>query len=113
MTQATIQFPLGNMDDGIIVCPVCGFEGNHLVRAEVEQLSNRVVIRNGETRVEQLQSSPNRGSSVLIRGYCENGGHVYDIRMKFHKGTIYTWAEHRPDQEREPTGGAIEELERN
>lgn len=74
--------------DDPIRCPVCNFECNHLVAVLVNRGGDITEIR-GDADVKPIVGLPNgRGSQVYVELICENG-HVWRMRLAFHKGSVY------------------------
>ena len=77
-------------DPPVILCPVCGFDYNHIGQVTVSQ--NCSVVRVGASDGQHLpliegfsQGGGGRGSTVAIRMSCESG-HEWELVVKFHKG---------------------------
>ena len=72
-----------------VLCPVCGFEYVHLALVVVDQGSERVTIREGETVFSKIKPGEHRGwgrgSYVEIQFWCE-GRHQFSQVLQFHKG---------------------------
>jgi hypothetical protein len=95
--------PIRLNDNGLLLCPACGWDATHLEIVRVaarreDQHSNEITVNaiTGQITTHGDMPAPTgskegegRRQRVAVTGYCEEGQHSFAIIFTRHKGGTY------------------------
>lgn len=95
-----IPMDLTNVDDPMLVCPICGYDFIHpvgLVCFSAGSRNTRVRIDSKGVHQDPESGASGRGVRIVLEFLCENW-HLFNYSFQFHKGQTTVECLARPEE---------------